>query len=109
MTRKCSTDFAVAFFQNMKMTNYLLPKRRFVTKTLPIRPEMLAEITLEGWERNNGRIVIEDSKTDNAKFNLFALYPSSPPPKKKDTGFSSFLKNTVTILVCWSDFGRRGP
>jgi len=96
MTRKCSTDFAVAFFQNMKMTNYLLPKRRFVTKTLPIRPEMLAEITLEGWERNNGRLVIEDSKTDNAKFNLFALYLfSTTPPLSKDIS-----ENTVTTLVC---------
>jgi hypothetical protein len=46
MTRKCSTDFAVAFFQNMKMTNYLLPKRRFVAKTLPIRPEILPEINV---------------------------------------------------------------
>jgi len=90
MTRKCYTDFAVAFFQNMEM-NYLLPKRRFVTKALPIRPEMLSEITLEDWERNNGRVVIEDSKTDNAKFNLFALYPHSCPPKK-DMGLSSFPK-----------------
>jgi len=70
MTRKCSTDFVVAFFQNVKMTNCLLPKRRFVTKTLPIRQEMLAEITLEGLGRNNGHVVTEGSKIDNVNFNV---------------------------------------
>ena len=70
MTRKCSTDFVVAFFQNVKMTNCLLPKRRYVTKTLPIGPEMLAEITLVVWGRNNGRVVTEGSKIDNANFNV---------------------------------------
>jgi len=72
------------------MTNYLLPKQRFITKTLPIRPEMLAKIALEGWGRNNGRVVIEGSKTDNAKFNLFALYHL--PHKKREMGLSSFPK-----------------
>jgi len=72
------------------------PKRRFVRETLPIRQKMLAEIKLESWGRNNGRVVIEDGKTDNFKFSLFALYPSPP---KKDIGLSSFPK-TLWLYQC---------